>query len=124
MESQRERLILHIDAGAEADKEEQARFARRLREDLGQLNVDAVEQVASGPALPGAKGDPVTLTTLAVTLAPLVVSELMKTLRAWLSRHQHAKVTVESGGEKIVITGSPSKEEQQVMEAFINRHGH
>jgi len=115
-------FMLHIDAGPEADKEEQARLAQRLRENLLELDVDNVQQVHSGTAPAGAKGDPVALATLAVTLAPLLLTEVMKALQTWLSRHDRASVSVESGGEKIVVTGSPSKEQQQLIEAFVNRH--
>ncbi|MGA2074121.1 MAG: hypothetical protein ABSH52_11510 [Terriglobia bacterium] len=62
------RLMIHIDAGPEADGEEQARLAQRLRESLLERDVDAVEQVPSGATPEGAKGDAVTLATLAVTL--------------------------------------------------------
>jgi hypothetical protein len=86
------------------------------------LDVDTVKQVHSGTAPTGAKGDPVALATLAVTLAPIALTELMKALQAWLSRHERANVSVESGGEKIVVTGSPSKEQQQLIEAFISLH--
>jgi hypothetical protein len=116
------RLVIHIDAGAEADQEEQAELAQRLRENLLELDVDTVEQVRSGAAPAGAKGDPMTLATLAVTLAPIALTELMKALQSWLSRHERASVSVESGAEKIVVTGSPSKEQQQLIEAFIGRH--
>jgi len=117
------RLMLHIDAGPEADGEEQARLAQRLRENLLETDVDAVEQVHAGATPEGAKGDAVTLATLAVTLAPVALTEAMKVLQNWLSRHERASVTVESGGEKIVVTGSPSKEQQQLIEAFIGHHG-
>jgi hypothetical protein len=115
-------LLLHIDLGPETDREEQARFAQRLREDLLELDVDAVEPVHSGVAPAGAKGDPVTLATLAITLAPMALTEVMKALQAWLSRHERASVSVESGHEKIVVTGSPSKEQQRLIEAFVSRH--
>ena len=53
----------------------------------------------------------------------MALTEAMKVLQNWLSRHERASVTVESGGEKIVVTGSPSKEQQQLIEAFIGHHG-
>jgi hypothetical protein len=115
-------LILHLDPGPEADKEEQALLAQRLRGELLELNVDAVEPVRSGTAPPGAKGDAVTLATLAVTLAPMALTEVIKALQAWLSRHERASVSLESEGEKIVVTGSPSKEQQRLIEAFVSRH--
>jgi hypothetical protein len=119
--SQPAQLVFHVDAGPDADKEEQALIAQRLREDLLQQDVVRVEHVRSGAAPAGAKGDPVALATLAVTLAPIALTEVMKALQAWLSRHERASVTVESGGEKIVVTGSPSKEQQRLIDAFVGR---
>jgi hypothetical protein len=115
-------LILHIEAGPQADQEEQALLTQRLREHLLQLNVEDVGRVNSDAAPPGAKGDAVTLATLAVTLAPIALAEVMKALQTWLSRHERASVAVESGGEKIVVTGSPSKEQQRAIETFLSRH--
>jgi hypothetical protein len=115
-------IMLQLDAGPEADQEEQARLTQRLRENILELNVDDVEQVHTGRAPAGAKGDPVALATLAVTLAPLVLTEVMKALQAWLSRHDRASVSIETGGDKIVVTGSPSKEQEQLIHAFVSRH--
>ena len=114
--------MLHIDAGPDADDEERASFSKRLRDELLQLDVDAVVPVRSSTAPPGAKGDAVSLATLAVTLAPMALTEVMKLLQAWLYRHEQATVSVESGGEKIVVTGSPSKEQQRLIDAFVSRH--
>jgi hypothetical protein len=122
VENQPAQIMLHIDAGPEADREEQVELTRRLRENILQLNVDTVEPVRSGATPAGAKGDPVTLGALAVTLAPMALTEVIKALQAWLSRHDRACVSVESGGEKIVVTGSPSTEQQRLIEAFISRH--
>jgi hypothetical protein len=115
-------FLLHLDLGTEADNEEQALLAQRLREDLLKLDVDAVEPVPSGETPVGAKGDPLVLTTLLVTLAPMALTEFMKALQAWLTRHERASVSVESGAEKIVVTGSPSREQQRLIEAFVSRH--
>jgi hypothetical protein len=49
------RLMLHINAGPEADNEERALFTRRLREHLLELNVDGVDQVHHGVTPAGAK---------------------------------------------------------------------
>lgn len=113
-------LVLTLGAGPDADSQDLGELGRQLRTELLELDVEAVNPVRSGTAPPGAKGDPVTLATLAVTLAPIAVTELMKTVQAWLTRHDKATVTVERAGEKITITGSPSKEQQRTLEAFIS----
>jgi hypothetical protein len=122
MEKDTTQVVLHLDAGPHADPDEQSNSATRLRAELLELNVDSVDPVRSGPAPAGAKGDAVTLTTLAVTLAPIAVTELIKALQTWLSRHERASVSVESGGEKIQVTGTPSKEQQRLIDAFVAKH--
>jgi len=77
-------VILRVDVGAEAEDEEQAQLAQRLRKDIRELDVDAVEWVHAGEAPVGAKGDPAALGALAVTLAPAVIAPLMSMLSSWL----------------------------------------
>lgn len=115
-------FVLTLGAGPEADDEELAQLGRQLRTQLLELDVEAVDPVREDAAPAGSKGDPVTLATLAVTLAPLALTEVMKAVQAWLTRHDRASVTVESGTDKITITGSPSKEQQRTLDAFISRH--
>jgi hypothetical protein len=114
-------LTLHIDAGPEADAEEQAGLTDRLQRALGELDVEAVERVRSGAAPSGAKGDPVTLATLAVTLAPVALKAVTDLVQSWLSRHDRASVTLESGGAKITLTGTPSEEQMRMVEAWVAR---
>ena len=114
-------FVLTLGAGPDADDEELAQLSRQLRSELLELGVEAANPESAEKAPAGGKGDPITLTTLVVTLAPIALTELMKVLQAWLTRHDRATVTVESGGKKITITGSPSKEEQRTLQAFIGR---
>ncbi len=122
MRSQTAQLMLHIDAGSEADDEERAQLARRLRKDLLELDVESADLVQAGEAPAGSKGIPVDWATLAVSVTPAVLTALISTLQSWLTRHDRASVTVESRGQTIVVTGTPSKEGQDLIRAFINRH--
>jgi hypothetical protein len=116
------RLFIHIDAGAGTDDEETEQLARRLRGDLQELDIDGIDNVRSEAAPAGAKGDPVTLSALALTLAPVVLTGLMKALQTWLSRHERASVTVKSGQDEFVMTGSPSREQQEAINNFLSHH--
>ena len=122
MSSQPTQLLLHIDAGPEADQEEQAQLAQRLREHLLELEVDAVDQVRSGAAPAGAKGDAISLATLAVTIAPVALKALTDMLQSWLTRHERASVTIESGDTKLIMTGTPSPEPLRIIDAWVTRH--
>lgn len=115
-------LTLSLDAGPQADLQESAELARRLRQSLLDADVGTVDLVRTAATPAGAKGDAVSLTTLAVTLAPVVLTGIITTLQSWLSRHERATVTVESAGEKLTLTGSLSREQQQTVAAFLDRH--
>lgn len=115
-------LALQITAPPEADLEELAELGQQLRQELLELNVDSVEAVPEGVAPPGAKGDVVSLGSLAVTLAPIVIPPLINLVQSWLSRHEKASVTLEKDGEKLTLMGSPSREQQQVINTWLVRH--
>lgn len=115
-------LKISIDGGAESDEEEVAVMGQRLRRDIQQLDVDAVEFVRGGTAPAGAKGDVITLASLAVTLAPVALKSLFDLLQGWIMRHDKATVTIEVGSERVTLTGSPSKEQLAVIQAAIARH--
>jgi hypothetical protein len=115
-------LLLTLGAGPDADDEELAELGLQLRNELLELDVEGVDPVRRGTAPAQAKGDPITLAALAVTLAPIALTKLIEVVQAWVTRHEKASVMVESGGEKITITGSPSKEQQRALETFIGRN--
>ncbi len=115
-------LTISVDAGQSADLQESAELTRRLRQFMLDSDVDKVDFVRNGETPTGSKGDIVSLTSLAVTLAPVALTTLTGILQSWLTRHDRASVTVESGGEKLIITGSLSREQQQTLDAFLDRH--
>jgi hypothetical protein len=115
-------LTLSVDAGQNADQEESAELARRLRQFMLDRDIDKVEFARTGPAPAGSKGDAVSLASLAVTTAPAVFTTLGGLLQSWLTRHERASITVESGGEKLTLSGSVSRDQQQILSAFLDRH--
>jgi hypothetical protein len=121
MERDRAHLILTVDAVG-ADTEDRAELAQCFRQQLIEADVGSVDFTHSGALPPGAKGDPVSLFALAVTVAPAAITAMIGMLQVWLSRHDRASVTVESGGDKFTLTGTLSSEQKQMVEAFLNRH--
>lgn len=69
--------MLRIDAGPGADDEEVAELSQQLRKDLLELDVETIDLVHTGEAPSGTKGDTITLSALAVTLAPAVLEGLI-----------------------------------------------
>lgn len=116
-------FLLTLGADADSDNAELAELGRQLRNELLELPaLEAVNPLRAGTVPAGAKGDPAIWATLAVTLAPTALTELIRIAQAWLTRHERATLTVETGGEKITITGSPSKEQTRLLEGFVTRH--
>ena len=118
------RVLLRIATDPETDEQEMEEFWRRLRQELAELDVDAVDQVRGGEAPAGAKGDSVTLGMLLVTLAASggVLTTLISTVQSWLTRQKRHAVTLEIEGDKLVITNASSEQQQRLIDAFLSRH--
>ena len=117
-------LLVSIDAGSGADDQEVEKLGRQLREELLELDVDAVDHVRSGSAPVGTKGDPVTLGALIVTLAASggVLTTLIGAVQSWITRHERGAVTLEIAGDKLAITGVSSEQQQRLIDDFISHH--
>jgi len=92
------RLMLHVDAGADADDEELDRVTRQLREELGDLDgVEPVKPAEAGTVPEGAKSaEAMTLGALAVTILPSVIPKLIDFLRDWSMRGENRMVKIET----------------------------
>ena len=117
--------LLRLEPGDEADAEEFDRLARRLRAELGELDVDL--RAVPGEAPPGAKAvDPVTMGSLMVAFSAAggVFPGLVETLREWLGRQagKH-KITMTIDGDTVELERATSAERQQLIDAFVQRHG-
>lgn len=121
MANQTARLKLTLDSQG-ADAEETALLGGQLRQDILQLDVDSVDFLRSGAMPAGAKGEPITLAALVVTIAPTLIASLFSLLQSWLARHEKTSLTIEMGKDKVVVTGNPSKEERQLIETVLARH--
>jgi hypothetical protein len=116
-------LLLEIDAGADADPEEVERLRVQLRQELAELDVEAVETV-TGPATPeGAKAlDLVAIGTLVVKLGPAALGAVTKAIEAWASRDARRSITVKMGdGEAITLTGVTDAERERLVDVWIAR---
>lgn len=119
-------LILDIDCGPDTDVEELAQLTQQLREQLSQLDVEAVDLVQAGQAPERAKaGAPIAWGELLVTLAASggALVALIGTLQSWLTRHERRSVTLEIDGDKLAVTGISSQEQQRLINAWLSRHG-
>lgn len=125
MTNQATQLRLTLNAEPETDGEELEKLTRQLREELLELDVQAVDLMTDGLIPAKAKaGDPITWGTLLLTLAASggVFTALIRVLQAWLTRHERRSITLEIEGDKLQVTGITSAEQQQLIDAWLNRH--
>ncbi len=123
MADQPAQLMLRIDASPGAEDEERGELARQLRQELCELDVNSVDFARAASAPARAKGDPVTLGTLLVTLAASggVLTTLINAVQSWLARQERTSVTLEIGGDKLSITGVSSEEQRRLIAAWLRR---
>jgi hypothetical protein len=125
MTHQATQLRLTLNAEPETDSEELEKLTRQLQEELLELDVQAVDWMTGRPLPAKAKaGDPISWGMLLLTLAASggVFTALISVLQAWLTRHERRSVTLEIEGDKLQVTGITSTKQQQLIDAWLNRH--
>jgi hypothetical protein len=120
MAEQTTSLILSIGAEPIDDTQEGAELAQLLMEDLLETGVESVEHVRDTETPAGAKGDPITLATLAVTLGPTALKGLMSALQSWLTRHERTSIVLIHGDRRIIVKGTLSKDQQQMIADWLH----
>ena len=118
-------MAAQLDAGPEQDAEELAELTQRLRDELLELDVDAVEPATGGAAPDGAKG----LELLAVgglvvrfAMKAPVLRTVVDTIVKWLGRQQARSVKLTLDGDTLELTGVSSDEQQRLIELWVARH--
>jgi hypothetical protein len=118
-------LELSVDAGPGADEDELERLARSLRAELLELDVDAVEPAATGPAPDDARAiEALMVGALVVRLArdSEALTSLVHTVRGWLGTHADRRVRIELDGDVLELAGPSDEERQRLVDAWIERH--
>ena len=119
-------LAAVVDAGPDSDAEELAELAQRLRGQLLELDVEAVEPATGGEAPAGAKGvELLAIGGLVVQFA--MKSEILKSVvdatAAWLGRQQGGRsVKLTLDGDTLEVTGVSSAEQRRLVDLWVARH--
>ncbi|WP_406458138.1 hypothetical protein OH768_28095 [Streptomyces sp. NBC_01622] len=122
-------VLLRLAPAADADREETERLVARVRTELRELDLDALQlHIAPGAVAPsGAKGvDPVTVgaVVLALSAPGGVLIALVETLRDWLGRQSaRHRVSVTIDGDTIELERASADERRELVDAFVRRHG-
>jgi hypothetical protein len=110
---------------ADADAEELDAATRALRDELLELDVDAVGRVADPAGVPeGARAvEASVLAALAVQLGQATIGALVGTIRSWVARGADRSVTVTIDGDTIALTHASDDAQDALVAAFLARHG-
>jgi hypothetical protein len=116
-------LDLTISLHDEVDDVELDRLTRQVRDEIDELDVEAVG-LAPGTALPpGAKGDPITIGSIVVALASAgVFTALVELLKSWALRREGRTVTLKArvGEREVELAYSPAETSPEEMTRFVN----
>ena len=116
-------VLLRVDAGPGAEPAEMAELADQLRAELAAQEVETEPVAVDAPE--GAKGAGVELGSLLVVLAASggVLTSLVGTLQAWLTRQSRSRLVLEIDGDRVELTGASDAERSRALEAWLARHG-
>ena len=114
-------VIAAVDPAVDDDEEAVAALARRLRAELLDLDVAAVEPVPAEAAPAGTKGLAALLGTLAVKLGPAALKAVVAKIRDWASRNGRS-VEVTLDGDTIKLTGATTEQQELLLNAWLARH--
>ena len=118
-------LLIDLEVSPETDVERLADATRQLRRELLELDVEAADFVAAGPAPQRAKaGTPIDWGKLLVTFAASggVLTTLINVLQSWINRRQASSIALEIDGDRLEITGTPTEEQRRLIDLWLSRH--
>jgi hypothetical protein len=117
-------LALRVDEDG-SDAGELAELTAKLRREILQLDVDSVEAASAGAAPAGAKAvDIAVIGTLLVQMGKTAggLTSLVRAVQGWLRPQSARTVRLELDGDAIEITGASSRDQQRLIDLWIERH--
>jgi len=116
-------LDLTVSLGDQVDDEELDQLTRQLRDEIAGMEVEKVA-LAPGEVVPqGAKGEPITIGSLIVSLASAgVFTGLINLLKSWVHRRQGRTVTVKAKvhGQELELSYVPERTSPKEMSRFVS----
>jgi len=118
-------LAIEVQISPDSDDEQLASLTSRLRAELLDLEVEAVEPETAGQAPADAKG----FGLLAIgglivrfALRPDALHAIASGVRSWANRQHGCSVKLTLDGDSCEVTGQPSAEQARLIELWIARH--
>ncbi|MFJ9543902.1 hypothetical protein ACIRPX_42770 [Streptomyces sp. NPDC101225] len=122
-------VVVGLTPDGVADAEVSERLARRLRAEMRGLDLDSLRMLAEGAVPERAKagtGDAVTMgaVVLAASASGGVLPSLVGLLQDWLGRQSaRYRISVTIDGDTLELERATAEERQQLITAFVRRHG-
>jgi hypothetical protein len=117
-------LRIEISGDLDTDADELDQSLLRLRDELLELDVDAVDRIAGSTAPPGAKGSAELAGTLAVTLSnSAVLVALVRVLQSWIGRGKGRRVAMRLGDDIIEVSETSAEQQAKLIESWVEHHG-
>jgi hypothetical protein len=121
----RVQLAAVVDAGPDSDAEELAELTQRLRGQLLELDVDAVEPATGGEPPAGSKSvELLAIGGLVVQFA--MKSEILRSVvdatAAWLGSRHGRSVKLTLDGDTLEVSGVSSDEQRRLVDLWVARH--
>jgi hypothetical protein len=125
MQEQPVTLGIQLAIGPEQDAELVAEATLRLRRELLDLDVEAVELPSAGEPPPGSRA--VELAALGALLVTMGKSQLLgsvvSAVRSWLAGSaQPRSIKLELDGDTLELSGVSSKEQRRLTDEWLARH--
>lgn len=118
-------LAAVLDAGPDYEDEELFQLTQGLRDELLELDVDAVDLGAGGAAPDGAKAaELLAIGGLVIKFAlnSAVLKSVVDTTVAWLGRQRARSVKLTLDGDTLELSGVSSDQQSRLVEQWISHH--
>ena len=118
-------LSVELQAGPDADAEELAQLAGRLRAELLDLDVNAVQQPVRGEAPRESKGAGWLATgelMVRLVTSPEVLASIIAGVQSWLRRNSARSVKLTIAGDALEVSGLGSAEQDRLIDLWVARH--
>ncbi|HEV2251912.1 MAG TPA: hypothetical protein VGS06_01835 [Streptosporangiaceae bacterium] len=118
-------LSVELQAEPDVDAEELAQLLGRLRTELLDLDVDAVQQPECGEAPKESKGAGLLAAgqlVVQLVTSPAVLASIIAGVRSWLGRNRARSVKLTIGGDALEVSGVSSAEQDRLIDLWVARH--
>jgi hypothetical protein len=118
-------LTVEVGEVADSDAEELAELTNRLRNELLEFDVDAVELTSTREAPDSSKGVGLLAAgglVVRFALGDGRLQSIIDGIRAWLARQHRRSIKLTLEGDSLELTGVTSAEQDRLVEFWLKRH--